>query len=194
MLIDVDLVARTGGIRFLLHALGEGPLEMGPILAATFLYIVDSPHTRAYLNVGTDLEVRKLVDYFHKAFLTRITTSYISDSAISCYWCLWERSRPRGSNEGMCQGYSADVENLEWYVHVWLVTWLKLINDWPGLMYFCMDNMSAIRSLIDTLRIPSLETRVSLSFSLLFELCRATYWRGYGIGNHTGYVFWTVEY
>jgi rapamycin-insensitive companion of mTOR len=30
-----------------------------------------------------------------------------------------------------------------------------------GLIYFCMDNMLAIRSLIDTLRIPSLQTRVS---------------------------------
>ena len=50
-------MARTGGIRFLLHALGEGPVEMGPILAATFLYIVDSPRARSYLNVGTDLEV-----------------------------------------------------------------------------------------------------------------------------------------
>lgn len=57
MLIDIDLVARTGGIRFLLHALGEGPTEMGPILASTFLYIVDSPRTRSFLTVGSDLEV-----------------------------------------------------------------------------------------------------------------------------------------
>jgi rapamycin-insensitive companion of mTOR len=57
VLIDIDLVARTGGIRFLLHALGEGPVEMGPILAAAFLYIVDSPRTRSYLTLGTDLEV-----------------------------------------------------------------------------------------------------------------------------------------
>jgi hypothetical protein len=50
-------------MRFLLHALGEGPLEMGPLLAATFLYIIDSPRTRAYLNVGTDLEVRAIADF-----------------------------------------------------------------------------------------------------------------------------------
>jgi hypothetical protein len=30
-----------------------------------------------------------------------------------------------------------------------------------GLMFFCLDDMRAIRSLIDTLTIPSLETRVS---------------------------------
>lgn len=33
-------------------------MELGPILAATFLYIVDSPRARYYLNLGTDLEVR----------------------------------------------------------------------------------------------------------------------------------------
>lgn len=57
VLIDIDLVARTGGVRFLLHALGEGPVELAPILASTFLHIVDSPRTREYINVGTDLEV-----------------------------------------------------------------------------------------------------------------------------------------
>lgn len=31
-------------------------------------------------------------------------------------------------------------------------------------MYFCMDEMRAIRSLVDTLRIPSLETRVRCMF------------------------------
>lgn len=56
-LLDIDLVARTGGIRFLLHALGEGPVEIGPILAATFLHIIDTPRTRAYLRLGIDVEV-----------------------------------------------------------------------------------------------------------------------------------------
>jgi len=44
---------------------------------------------------------------------------------------------------------------------------LRILTDWfwyccgIGLMYFCMDDMAAIRSIINTLRIPSLETRVS---------------------------------
>ncbi len=57
VLIDIELMARTGGIRVLLHALAEGPLEMAPLLAAAFLHIIDSPRTRAYLHPGTDLEV-----------------------------------------------------------------------------------------------------------------------------------------
>lgn len=60
VLIDIDLVSRTGGIGFLLHVLGEGPAELTPILATTFLHIVDSPRTRVYLRVGMDLEVRYL--------------------------------------------------------------------------------------------------------------------------------------
>lgn len=57
MLIDVELIARTGAIRILLHALGEGPLEMAPMLSSAFLHLADSPRTREYLHIGTDLEV-----------------------------------------------------------------------------------------------------------------------------------------
>ncbi|KAG9308146.1 Rapamycin-insensitive companion of mTOR, N-term-domain-containing protein [Chiua virens] len=63
-LLDIDLVARAGGIRFLLHALGEGPVEIRPILAATFLHVIDSPRTRAYLRLGIDVEVHHKVMLF----------------------------------------------------------------------------------------------------------------------------------
>jgi rapamycin-insensitive companion of mTOR len=56
-MIDIDLAARTGVIRFLISLMGEGPVEMAPILASIFLQIVDSPRTRAYIQVGTDLEM-----------------------------------------------------------------------------------------------------------------------------------------
>ena len=57
MIIDIDLASRTGIIRFLLHVLGEGPIEIAPILASVFLHLVDCPRTRAFIQVGTDLEV-----------------------------------------------------------------------------------------------------------------------------------------
>ncbi len=57
VLVDIDLVARTGGLRYLLHVLGDGPVELSLMLASVFLHIADSPRTRAYLRVGTDLEV-----------------------------------------------------------------------------------------------------------------------------------------
>lgn len=59
VLIDIELVAKTGGIRVLLNVLAEGPLELAPLLTPIFLYIADSPRTRAYLHAGTDLEVRE---------------------------------------------------------------------------------------------------------------------------------------
>ena len=50
-------MARTGGIPLLLHAMHEGPPEMAPLISSAFLLIADSPRTRAYLRLGTDLEV-----------------------------------------------------------------------------------------------------------------------------------------
>ncbi|KAJ7761527.1 Rapamycin-insensitive companion of mTOR, N-term-domain-containing protein [Mycena maculata] len=129
LVIDTDLVARTGGMRFLLHALGEGPLEVAPILASAFLYIVDSPRTRAYLQVGADLEM---------AF-SAVTDAYGKGPD--------HADRMRGCTK---------VIQL-------------MLRSWSGLMYFCMDNMRAIRSLIDTLRIPSLDTR-EIILDMFFDL------------------------
>lgn len=70
-------MARTGALRFLLHALGEGPLDLAPILAAIFLHIVDSPRTRAYLSVGIDLEV-SLVEAIYTAMRSNQRLSYRS--------------------------------------------------------------------------------------------------------------------
>lgn len=86
VLLDIDLVARTGGIRFLLHALGEGPMELGPILAATFLSIIDSPRTRSYLSVGTDLEVCNLTPILPNCLLTPLDCSVRDNRR------LWQRS------------------------------------------------------------------------------------------------------
>lgn len=61
VLIDIDSLTRTGGLRLLLQVLGDGPPELTPMLAAAFLQIADSPRTRAYLRIGCDLEVSLLV-------------------------------------------------------------------------------------------------------------------------------------
>lgn len=53
-----------------------------------------------------------------------------------------------------------------------------------GLMYFCMDNMLAIRSIVNTLRIPSLETRVRCAI-LLDGLCIQLF---FNAGNCARYV------
>lgn len=53
----MDLAARTGTIRLLLHVLGEGPVELARSLGSIFLHLVDKPQSRKYIKVGTDLEV-----------------------------------------------------------------------------------------------------------------------------------------
>ncbi|KAF7365155.1 hypothetical protein MVEN_00387000 [Mycena venus] len=109
LVIDTDLVA--------------------PILASAFLHIVDSPRTRAYLQVGADLEM---------AF-SAVTDAYGKGPD--------HADRMRGCTK---------VIQL-------------MLRSWSGLMYFCMDNMRAIRSLIDTLRIPSLDTR-EIILDMFFDL------------------------
>ncbi|KAJ4465087.1 Rapamycin-insensitive companion of mTOR, N-term-domain-containing protein [Lentinula lateritia] len=129
VILDTDLVDRAGGIRFLLHAAGEGPVEITPLLASTFLYIIDSPRTRAYLRVGTDLEI----------VLTAVTDAY---------------------------GKGPDhAERMKSYTRVIQV----MLRTWSGLMYFCMEEMGAVRSLVDTLRLPSLETR-EVVLNMFFEI------------------------
>ncbi|KAF7298974.1 hypothetical protein MIND_00845600 [Mycena indigotica] len=129
LVIDTNLVARTGGMRFLLHALGEGPLEIAPILASAFLHIIDSPRTRAYLQVGADLEM---------AF-SAVTDAYGKGP----------------DHEDRMRGCTKIIQ--------------LMLRSWSGLMYFCMDNMRAIRSLVDTLRIPSLDTR-EIILDMFFDL------------------------
>ncbi|KAF5369485.1 hypothetical protein D9758_002757 [Tetrapyrgos nigripes] len=129
IVLDTELVARTGGIRALLHAIGEGPLEITPLLAFTFLHLVDSPRTRIYLNVGTDLE---------------IALSAVTDA------------------------YGKSPEHVDRMKSCTKVIQLML-RTWSGLLYFCMDGMRAIRSLVDTLRIPSLETR-EIVLNMFFEV------------------------
>ena len=87
VLIDIDLVARTGGIRLLLHALADGPLEMAPMISSAFIFIADSPLTRAYLHPGTDLEVR-----LHISIVCVINTNNGIDGLVRCDGRLRQRS------------------------------------------------------------------------------------------------------
>ena len=69
------------------------------------------------------------------------------------------------------------------------VMMLEIAYPCQGLMYFCMNHMLAIRSIVDTLRIPSLETRV-INFCDLTRhnpLTPTT-------GNYSRYVFRPPEY
>ncbi|KAL5482443.1 hypothetical protein ACEPAI_9037 [Sanghuangporus weigelae] len=129
LLIDVDLMAWTDGTRVLFQALSEGPVELIPLLATAFLYLIDGPKTRAYMHPGTDLEVA----------LSGITDAYGKGAG--------HAERMQSTSKVVC----------------------TILRSWSGLMYLCLDDMLAIRTLIDTLRIPSLETR-EIILDMFFEL------------------------
>ncbi|KAG5353197.1 hypothetical protein C0989_009378 [Termitomyces sp. Mn162] len=129
LLIDIDLVSRTGGIGMLLHTLGDGPIELAPLLSAAFLHIVDSPRTRVHLQVGRDLELA----------LSAITDAY-------------------GKGPDHVDRMKSCSRVLQ-----------SMLRTWSGLMYFCMDDMRAIRSIVDTLRIPSLDSR-EIILDMFFDL------------------------
>ncbi|EPQ54453.1 hypothetical protein GLOTRDRAFT_116357 [Gloeophyllum trabeum ATCC 11539] len=129
LLIDIDLMSRTGGIRLLLHVLAEGPLEVAPILASVFLHVVDIPRTRKYLHPGTDFEIA----------LSGVTDAY-------------------GKGPEHDERMRACAKII-----------VMLLRTWSGLMYFSMGNMLAIRTIIDTLRIPSLDSR-EIIIDMFFDL------------------------
>ncbi|KAI0304497.1 Rapamycin-insensitive companion of mTOR, N-term-domain-containing protein [Multifurca ochricompacta] len=129
MLIDIQCVAKAGGMRVLLQTLSEGPPALASLLNQAFLYIIDSPSTRKYFRPGKDLEI----------MLSGITDAYGKDSD--------HQQRLKD----ICRSI------------------VCMLRTWSGFMYFCMDDMRAIRSLIDTLRIPSLEPR-EIVLDMFFEL------------------------
>ncbi|KAJ3553483.1 hypothetical protein NM688_g3590 [Phlebia brevispora] len=129
LLIDVELVARTGGIRVLLHALGDGPLEMAPMLSSAFLHLADSPRTREYLHIGTDLEMA----------LSGVTDAYGKGPE--------HADRMRGVTKII----------------------VSMMRTWSGLMYFCLNDKLALRTLVDGLRIPSLQGR-EIILDMFFDL------------------------
>ncbi|CAE6461428.1 unnamed protein product [Rhizoctonia solani] len=113
VLIDIELVSKSGGLRSVLTALTEGPAELAPIIAQVFLHIIDAPRTRRYLTPGVDLEAY----------------AYVKTPG--------HKERMRTCTKVVC----------------------IVLRSWSGLIYMCSNNMQSIISLVDTLRIPSMETR-----------------------------------
>ncbi|KAL6304381.1 Rapamycin-insensitive companion of mTOR, N-term-domain-containing protein [Sparassis latifolia] len=111
LLIDIELMARTGGIRVLLHALADGSPEMAPMLASAFLYIIDLPRTRAYLHLGTDVEMvlSGITDAYGKGpdygdrmrGCTRVIASMLRTWSGLMYFCLDDKLALRAIVDGL---------------------------------------------------------------------------------------------
>ncbi|KAF8606948.1 hypothetical protein BDV93DRAFT_331061 [Ceratobasidium sp. AG-I] len=129
VLIDIELVSKSGGMRTVLSALTDGPPELAPVLARVFLHIIDTPRTRRYLTPGVDLEIA----------LSGITDAYGKTPG--------HRERMRTCSKVTC----------------------TILRSWSGLAYLCSNNMQSIIALVDTLRIPSMETR-EVILDMFFEI------------------------
>ncbi|GAA93563.1 uncharacterized protein L969DRAFT_89176 [Mixia osmundae IAM 14324] len=55
-LIDIDLLARSGGLKRLLQSVNEGPSALSPMLAGVFAHLLDLPASRSYFRPGIDLQ------------------------------------------------------------------------------------------------------------------------------------------
>ncbi|CAE6437545.1 unnamed protein product [Rhizoctonia solani] len=129
VLIDIELVSKSGGLRSVLTALTDGPAELAPIIAQVFLHIIDAPRTRRYLTPGVDLEIA----------LSGITDAYVKTPG--------HKERMRTCTKVVC----------------------TILRSWSGLIYLCSNNMQSIISLVDTLRIPSMEAR-EVILDMFFEI------------------------
>ncbi|KAH7099638.1 Rapamycin-insensitive companion of mTOR, N-term-domain-containing protein [Auriculariales sp. MPI-PUGE-AT-0066] len=112
MLLDVDLVSRTGGMRVLLGVLAE--------------------------------DLKRWLQHWLRLSYLEIALSGITDA------------------------YGKGEAHLD-RMHACAKVVSAILRTWSGLMYLCMDNMQAIRALVDTLRIPSLTTR-DVVLDLFFDL------------------------
>ncbi|KAG8825817.1 hypothetical protein FRC19_010370, partial [Serendipita sp. 401] len=129
LLLDVELIYRSEGIRVLLQTMADGPPELAPVLANAFLSIIDNPRTRIFLKVGTDLEVA----------ISNVTDAY-------------------GRGEGHVEAMKASARLV-----------VTLLRSWIGLLYLCAHDMLAIKSLVDVLRIPNMDTR-EIVLDMFFEV------------------------
>lgn len=147
-------------MRILLMALTEGPADVAPEIAMVLLTIVDRPRTRVFLDGGVDLEV------FH-VFFWLLVLSSASQLFCDVRWHWLPLPMRTAKAPGTRTACALPARLLLSCCATGAVSstplpkMLCLSDAWSGLMYFCMDDMKAIRSLIDTLRIRSLDTRVS---------------------------------
>ena len=109
--------------------------------------------------------------------------------AIDYHGCLWEGTRACRTDASLFKINTANDAILEWCGYLLSPPCSNIwANEAIGLMYLAINDMQAIRSVIDMLRIPSLETRVCLSFRFL----QTTTW-AYNLGSYSRHVLWITQ-
>ncbi|CAG8659844.1 24353_t:CDS:10, partial [Cetraspora pellucida] len=131
MIREPKLITHGGGMRVLLQALIDGPLELSEYLMMALLYVIDMPDSRNCIRPGVDLEI------------------VLSGFTDACNKGPKFDQRIRASSRAIS----------------------VLLKSWTGIIYLCMDNKQAIRSIVESLRITSDETR-EIMLDMFFNIFR----------------------
>lgn len=161
----MECLARSNAFRTVLLTFKDGPAELGPAITGLLLFLVNKPSTRELLLPGSDLEVGIQFSHDQEAFvkLTWVLQTVLV-GLTEAYGKIPTRLHGR------------HLENLEQCV----ANIGMILASWPGeyssdhlirrddahsaqgLLYMCMDDCRAIKSLISSLHVPNADMRVSL--------------------------------
>ncbi|KAL5037102.1 hypothetical protein BDV3_006204 [Batrachochytrium dendrobatidis] len=125
-----ELTCLSGGTKVMLAALLDGPTELIDPIVASFLYLLDTCNSRAYIRTHVELET--IISQFSDAYTCK--TGYSIDRLTCCAAVL-----------------------------------RKFFSSWTGLVYFCIDNLRPVRSIVEALGLPNDDTRKAL-LGLFFDL------------------------
>ena len=103
-------MVRSGGTRVLFQSLADGPVELVPIIATAFLYIIDGPATRSYVHPGTDLEVSVF------SLESSTYTDSIRDCTVRDHGCIWKGFFLRREDAKYRKSRGCHTQNMEWFV------------------------------------------------------------------------------
>ncbi|KAF8305657.1 hypothetical protein DL93DRAFT_2172481 [Clavulina sp. PMI_390] len=157
LLFDPALAHRTGGLRPLLITLADASSAnanqgqgggQDPSSSST------APNAIANLAPEIALALLSVVD--------RPATRAYLERGVDLEMALAGFTDAYGRGKG-----AANVERMRASGKVIVI----MLRSWSGLMYLCMDDMKAIRSLVDTLRIRSLDTR-DVILDMFFEVLK----------------------
>ncbi|GBC19604.2 hypothetical protein RIR_jg41870.t1 [Rhizophagus irregularis DAOM 181602=DAOM 197198] len=131
MIREPKIVTSCGGMRVLLQALIDGPVELAEYLIMALLYVIDTPDSRECIRPGVDLEI------------------VLSGFTDACNKGSKFEQQVRASSRAIS----------------------VLLKSWTGIIYLCRDNKQAIKSIVESLRITSDETR-EIMLDMFFDIFR----------------------
>ncbi len=134
-LLDSGLLVRANCVRPLIRAMSEGGAEeLAPVIMRVLLMTLDLPATRVGLQAGVDLEVSPslIALYMFRPTLTPALQTVMS-----------------GFTDPPYPSYGTTESGLRSTARMVSV----MLRSWTGLSYMCMNDLRAIRSLVESVRV-----------------------------------------